>query len=227
MSLEERLNAIDSADTSAPSRPDVGQAVPKTDSLAVLLQQGLQSNDLKILNNVLQRTDALFVRNTVSRLSPSVVILLVKELTRRMHGHAQSQRTVLLWVNSLLTIHKSFLTSLPDVDELLYPLRQLMQTPVELLDRLMQVNAQLKSFLAQSTATVEESRLSSQAALTTYHEESSDDEIALEDVNHDDVISEDEWDNIDGSDESMAGDEDDKESDNNDDDDDDDKDSLT
>jgi len=215
MSLEERLNAIDNAGTTVSSQAAAGQTMPKTDSLAVLLQQGLQSKDKKILNNVLQRTDGAFIRNTVSRLSPSVVVVLVKELTQRMHGHAQSQRTVLLWVNSVLTIHKSFLTSLPDVDELLHPLRQLMHTPTELLDRLMQVNSQLKSFLSQGVTTAEESNLSSQTALTTYHEESSDDEMALEDMNHDDVISEDEWDNIDESDdnENLTGDEDDKESD--------------
>ena len=46
MSLEERLNAIGINETKQQSN----QLIPKTDNLLVLLVQGLQSNDSKLLN---------------------------------------------------------------------------------------------------------------------------------------------------------------------------------
>ena len=61
----------------------------KTDSLAMLLTQGLQSGDKKMLNNVLQKSDYLLIRNTVAKLPPQCIHPLVKELSKRISGHAQ------------------------------------------------------------------------------------------------------------------------------------------
>nr|KAG5703548.1 hypothetical protein BaRGS_020182 [Batillaria attramentaria] len=84
LTLEERLNAIsvDKPDQS-PRKP------PKADTLVNLLTQGLQSKDGKILTNVLQERNERIIANTIKRLPVQVVIPLVKELSQRMHGHAQ------------------------------------------------------------------------------------------------------------------------------------------
>ena len=87
-SLDERLNAI-SIDKPSDRAGAGSSEPPKADTLATLLSQGLQSNDKKILNNVLQNQAEVVIRNTVRRLPVPVVVPLVKELSRRMHGHGQ------------------------------------------------------------------------------------------------------------------------------------------
>jgi hypothetical protein len=55
MSLEERLNVMGIESSNGGTETDElyskqGQQIPKTDNLLVLLVQGLQSNDAKMLN---------------------------------------------------------------------------------------------------------------------------------------------------------------------------------
>lgn len=50
MSLEERLNAIGIDDSNKNTKNNSNSSIPKADNLLVLLVQGLQSNDAKILN---------------------------------------------------------------------------------------------------------------------------------------------------------------------------------
>jgi hypothetical protein len=50
MSLVERLNAIGIDDSNKNTKTSTNNSIPKADNLLVLLVQGLQSNDAKILN---------------------------------------------------------------------------------------------------------------------------------------------------------------------------------
>lgn len=105
MSLDDRINAISIDKPGERS----GSEPPKADTLATLLTQGLQSNDKKILNNVLQNQSELIIRNTVRRLPIAVIVPLVQELSKRMHGHAQSGQALVKWLKCVLTVHTAYL----------------------------------------------------------------------------------------------------------------------
>merc|ERR550534_767114 len=67
LNLEERLHAMSDEQTPAEPGSTVRQP-PVANTLARLLQQGLQSSDRKILTDVFQETNEAIVRNTVKRL---------------------------------------------------------------------------------------------------------------------------------------------------------------
>ncbi|KAJ7414608.1 WD repeat-containing protein 43 [Willisornis vidua] len=75
-SIEERLGALD-IDVSKVKTPG---GLPQTDSFAVLLVQGLESNDAEILNKVLNTRKESIVKNTVARMPIYAVIPLLHEL---------------------------------------------------------------------------------------------------------------------------------------------------
>ena len=105
--MEERLDAM------SLGRPDSRPKQPaKTDNMATLLTQALQSNDKKMLDvratadvgrvtkmfvlklvfflqSVLNRGNIGIIRNTVKRLPLPVIVPLVKELSNRVSKHAQ------------------------------------------------------------------------------------------------------------------------------------------
>jgi hypothetical protein len=99
LSLEDRLNKLDIDNGYLNSSNDLfiqkqtssggGQTIPKTDNLLVLLIQGLQSNDSKMLNHVLQHKNEKVVCKTVRLLPNNYIIILLKELSKRLQGHAQ------------------------------------------------------------------------------------------------------------------------------------------
>uniref|UniRef100_A0A8C3MUT6 WD repeat domain 43 n=1 Tax=Geospiza parvula TaxID=87175 RepID=A0A8C3MUT6_GEOPR len=75
-SIEERLGALD-IDVSKVKTPG---GLPQTDSFAVLLVQGLESNDAEILNKVLNTRKENIVKNTVARMPIHAVIPLLHEV---------------------------------------------------------------------------------------------------------------------------------------------------
>lgn len=74
-SIEERLGALD-IDVSKVKTPG---GLPQTDSFAVLLVQGLESNDEDILNKVLSTRKETLIKNTVARMPIHAVIPLLHE----------------------------------------------------------------------------------------------------------------------------------------------------
>ncbi|KAH9375486.1 hypothetical protein HPB48_016366 [Haemaphysalis longicornis] len=88
--MEERLRA--STRRPSRSRRATASEPPRADNLSQLLLQGLQSDDPKLLNSVLQRTDEMLIKNTVRRLPLSSILSLLKELHKRMHSRGSGAR---------------------------------------------------------------------------------------------------------------------------------------
>ena len=86
MTLDERLTAISMDE---PAEASAGRLPPKAHTLATLLTQGLQSNDKKILQTVLQHSDNKIIHNTVSRLPVQIIVPFMRELTRCIGSHSQ------------------------------------------------------------------------------------------------------------------------------------------
>uniref|UniRef100_A0A669BY08 WD repeat domain 43 n=1 Tax=Oreochromis niloticus TaxID=8128 RepID=A0A669BY08_ORENI len=80
MSIAERLGEIDLS-TISEKGASKGTASLQTDNFAVLLVQGLESNDASILNKVFQTRKDMVIKKTVARLPLSAVLPLVEEVS--------------------------------------------------------------------------------------------------------------------------------------------------
>ncbi|XP_054845131.1 WD repeat-containing protein 43 [Eublepharis macularius] len=182
-SIEDRLGAMD-IDVMKIKSPSGG--LPQTDNFAVLLVQGLESSDPEILNKVLQVRKEVLIKKTVARIPVHAVIPLLHELTKRLQGHPYSASQMVRWLKSVLTMHASYLSTLPDLVPQLGMLYQLMESRVKTLQKLSRLHGKLYLVITQVAALeqAQEKTDVNQTAKLVYEEESSeedsDDEIAAE-----------------------------------------------
>ncbi|TSS85066.1 WD repeat-containing protein 43 [Bagarius yarrelli] len=80
MTIEDRLEQIELSASVGKGGSKGAVASLQTDSFAVLLVQGLESKDSKILNKIFQTKKEALIKNTVARLPPPAVLPLVEEL---------------------------------------------------------------------------------------------------------------------------------------------------
>uniref|UniRef100_A0A5F5PNV8 WD repeat-containing protein 43 n=1 Tax=Equus caballus TaxID=9796 RepID=A0A5F5PNV8_HORSE len=132
--------------------------LPQTNSFPVLLAQGLESNDFEMLN-----------------------------LTKRLQGHPNSAVLMVQWLKCVLTVHASYLSTLPDLVPQLGTLYQLMESRVKTFQKLSHLHGKLILLITQVTASekTKGTTCPAQKAKLVYEEESSeeesDDEIADKD----------------------------------------------
>ncbi|KAM4902707.1 WD repeat-containing protein 43 isoform 2-T2 [Sylvia borin] len=173
-SIEERLGALD-IDVSKVKTPG---GLPQTDSFAVLLVQGLESNDAEILNKVLNTRKENVVKNTVARMPIHAVIPLLHELTKRLQGNPYSASVMVRWLKSVFTLHASYLSTLPDLIPQLGMLYQLMESRVKTLQKLCRLHGRLFILVTQVAAsqTVQDVPEVNQTAKLVYEDDSSEEE---------------------------------------------------
>ncbi|XP_064914776.1 WD repeat-containing protein 43-like isoform X1 [Columba livia] len=167
-SIEERLEALD-IDVSKVKTPG---GLPQTDSFAVLLVQGLESNDAEILNRVLNTRKEHVIKNTVARMPIHAVIPLLHELTKRLQGNPYSASLM------VFTQHASYLSTLPDLIPQLGMLYQLMESRVKTLQKLSRLHGRLYILVTQVAASEKAQDVAdvNQTAKLVYEDESSEEE---------------------------------------------------
>ncbi|XP_019498138.1 PREDICTED: WD repeat-containing protein 43 isoform X2 [Hipposideros armiger] len=189
LSIEERLGALD-IDTKK-EKDDL----PQTNSFPVLLAQGLESNDFEMLNKVLQTRNLNLIKRTVLRIPLHAVIPLLQELTKRLQGHPNSAVLMVQWLKCVLTVHASYLSTLPDLVPQLGTLYQLMESRVKTFQKLSHLHGKLILLVTQVTASEKTKGMTwpEQKAKLVYEEESSEEESDDEiDKDSDDNWDEDE-----------------------------------
>ncbi|XP_008844698.1 WD repeat-containing protein 43 [Nannospalax galili] len=185
--IEERLGAMDI------DKKERKDDFLQTNSFPVLLTQGLESNDFEMLNKVLQTRNLNLIKKTVLRMPLHAVIPLLQELTKRLQGHPNSAVLMVQWLKCVLTVHASYLSTLPDLVHQLGTLYQLMESRVKTFQKLSHLHGKLILLITQVTASEKTKKMPppGQKAKLVYEEESSeeesDDEIAEKD-------SDDNWD---------------------------------
>nr|XP_002128623.1 WD repeat-containing protein 43 [Ciona intestinalis] len=189
LTLEERLTAM-SVDTASPNGDY--KAPPNADSLAILLSQGLQSNDRDVLNQVLQHSNDNLIRNTVRQVPINYVVSLLKELTERLKGTPEKCLIFMKWTRTTLSQHASYLMTLPEVVPLLTGLYQLISVRTQTHERLTKLEGKLDLIMTQIVSRKTTEKISEQPALFVVEEDSSDDHD--EDINMMSPESFDEWD---------------------------------
>uniref|UniRef100_A0A8B9U5P2 WD repeat domain 43 n=1 Tax=Anas zonorhyncha TaxID=75864 RepID=A0A8B9U5P2_9AVES len=156
-SIEERLGALD-IDVSKVKTPG---GLPQTDSFAVLLVQGLESNDSDILNKVLNTRKETLIKNTVARMPIHAVIPLLHEKMKWVlsvniflisFNIISSASQMVRWLKSVFTLHASYLSTLPDLIPQLGMLYQLMESRVKTLQKLSRLHGRLFLLVTQVAA---------------------------------------------------------------------------
>uniref|UniRef100_A0A4W6F9P4 WD repeat domain 43 n=1 Tax=Lates calcarifer TaxID=8187 RepID=A0A4W6F9P4_LATCA len=125
-----------------------GTATLQTDNFAVLLVQGLESNDANILNKVFQTRKEVVIKKTVARLPLPAVLPLVEEVT---HTFVPSYRAVLMvrWLKAVLMHHTSYLASLPDLVTQLGVLYHMIESRVKMFHKLTKLHGKLYLLMTQ------------------------------------------------------------------------------
>ncbi|XP_015283452.1 PREDICTED: WD repeat-containing protein 43 [Gekko japonicus] len=206
-SIEDRLGAMD-IDVMKIKSSSGG--LPQTDNFAVLLLQGLESNDLEILNKVLQIKKEVAIKKTVARIPVHAVIPLLHELTKRLQGHPYCASQMVRWLKSVLTTHASYLSTLPNLVPQLGMLYQLMESRVKTLQKLSRLHGKLYLLITQVAALeqAQDKTDVNQTAKLVYEEESSeegsDDEMAAEKDSDEDWDEDDEGEEQSDNEQEMA-----------------------
>ncbi|XP_023148705.1 WD repeat-containing protein 43 [Amphiprion ocellaris] len=180
MSIAERLGEIDLSTVSIEKGAPKGTASLQTDNFAVLLVQGLESNDASILNKVLQTRKEMVIKKTVARLPLPAVLPLVEELTKRLQGHPFTAVLIVRWLKAVLMHHTSYLASLPDLVTKLGVLYHMIESRVKMFHKLTKLHGKLY-LLTTQVATSDSSNTVSDVdhtAKLVYEEESSDEDEA-------------------------------------------------
>ncbi|XP_015240808.1 PREDICTED: WD repeat-containing protein 43 [Cyprinodon variegatus] len=206
MSIAERLGEIDLEAVSSQKGASRAAASLQTDNFAILLMQGLESNDDDILNKVFQTRKDVLIKKTVARLPLSAVIPLVEELTKRLQGHPLTACLMVRWLKAVLMHHTSYLASLPDLVAQLGVLYHMIESRVKMFHKLTKLHGKLHLLTTQVAANDSSNAVSEvdHTAKLVYEEESSDEDDASVDEALPDEGS-DHWD----EEEAMQDDEDD------------------
>ncbi|XP_072546671.1 WD repeat-containing protein 43 [Salminus brasiliensis] len=178
MSIEERLEQIELSVSAGKGGDKGASSSLQTDSFAVLLVQGLESKDEKILNKIFQTKKEALIKKTVARLPPPAVLPLVEELSRRLQGHPFAAILIVQWLKAVLTQHTSYLSSLPDLVSQLGMLYHMIESRVKLYHQLTRLHGKLYLLMTQaatSSSTPKSGDLDHTAKLV-YEEESSDED---------------------------------------------------
>ncbi|XP_070776282.1 WD repeat-containing protein 43 [Enoplosus armatus] len=194
MSIAERLGEIDLSTLSEKGAPK-GTASLQTDNFAVLLVQGLESNDSNILNKVFQTRKEMVIKKTVARLPLPAVLPLVEEITKRLQGHPFTAVLMVRWLKAVLMHHTSYLASLPDLVTQLGVLYHMIESRVKMFNKLTKLHGKLYLLMTQ-VATSDSSNTVTDVdhtAKLVYEEESSDEDEASGDEGLPDDDDSDNW----------------------------------
>ncbi|KAG7509731.1 WD repeat-containing protein 43 [Solea senegalensis] len=178
MSIAERLGEIDLSSVSTEKGAPKGMASLQTDNFAVLLVQGLESNDAGILNKVFQTRKEMVIKKTVARLPLPAVLPLVEEITKRLQGHPFTAVLMVRWLKAVLMHHTSYLSSLPDLVTQLGVLYHMIESRVKMFHKLTKLHGKLYLLMTQ-VVTSDSSKAVAEVdhtAKLVYEEESSDED---------------------------------------------------
>ncbi|XP_056249939.1 WD repeat-containing protein 43 [Seriola aureovittata] len=180
MSIAERLGEIDLSTVSTEKGAPKGTASLQTDNFAVLLVQGLESNDANILNKVFQTRKEMVIKKTVARLPLSAVLPLVEEITKRLQGHPFTAVLMVRWLKAVLMHHTSYLASLPDLVTQLGVLYHMIESRVKMFHKLTKLHGKLYLLMTQVATSDSSNSVTDvdHTAKLVYEEESSDEDEA-------------------------------------------------
>ena len=116
-SFIEKLDAIDShlAKQSGMRRKKSNSNTPKAESLQVVIEQALHSNDVALLESSLEVTQPSVVQATVQRMSTPNIIPFLNSLIVRFESNPNRAQRLIPWIRAVLVYHSTYLMTVTDI----------------------------------------------------------------------------------------------------------------
>lgn len=122
------------------------------DSLAVLLTQGLRSQDKAILDKCLATGKERTVQVTVDNLAAADAGTLLEVAVSRLDSRQGEGQTVATWIRAVLLKHTAYLMSTPAQQQNLARLQRIIEDRMALVQPLTVLSGRLELLIAQSQA---------------------------------------------------------------------------
>jgi len=175
--LEVRLNhlKVNESESTLEKKVEKQRERPRRnlDTSVRILEQSVIHHDQKLLEKALASvTDRRQIRHTVERLSSNCVVPLLRELILRFESSPNRAKTLLVWIQSILIRHASFLSSTGELIEELKRLQEVMEERLDVFQSILELEGRLELIISHSRRNWEEQK--DQEPMFEYNEESSE-----------------------------------------------------
>lgn len=177
LSMEDRLKSMNVTPSVSRQSKDGKQSTPKVESMTQMLVQALNSQDKRLLEEVLSNgANSHVMQKTVKRLPVNYLLPFVTELVHKIQASPSRGSHLVPWLKNIMTQHMSYLMSLPNLVDSLGGLYQMFESRVMVYSRLCKLQGRLDLMLSQVSAQTEEVVEEEQLAepMVVYKEEESD-----------------------------------------------------
>ncbi|KAL4648963.1 WD repeat-containing protein 43-like [Arapaima gigas] len=164
---------IEMKTTAGQGGPD-GTPFLQTDNFTMLLMQGLESSDNRLLNKVLQIRKEALIKKTVAKLPGPAILPLVVEVREGLVAVLMVR-----WLKAVLIQHTSYLSTLPDLSSSFGLLHLMIESRMKIFHKLTQLYGKLYLLITQQVAACDSTSGVTeldQGAKIVYEEESSDED---------------------------------------------------
>ncbi|XP_046859351.1 WD repeat-containing protein 43-like [Xenia sp. Carnegie-2017] len=157
-SMEDRLKTMNlTPSTSEGTTTSTRGSTPKVGSLTQMLVQALNSQDKKLLEDVLNgSTKPKVIQSTLRRLPVNYVIPFLTELVQRIQSSPSRGSHLVPWIKNIMSIHMAYLMTVPNLVDSLGGLYQLFESRVGIHSRLCKLQGRLDLMLSQVAAQTDE-----------------------------------------------------------------------
>lgn len=152
LSMDERLKNTSPANL----HPQIqsSNAAPNAASFSVLLIQGLHTNDVKLIHEILsKKVSHKIIRNTVQRMPPGVIVEFLNLIVDKIQYNPlpSISNNMSVWIRSIMTVHLSSLVTKPDVAATLGKLFTLLKAQQEIYPSLFSLQGKIDLLISQVT----------------------------------------------------------------------------
>ncbi|EME30899.1 WD repeat-containing protein 43 [Galdieria sulphuraria] len=177
--LEAKLNHLNVSETlleSAPPKKFEKQAERPRRNLETsirILEQAVGHHDTKLLERALASvTDKRQIQRTVGRLDSSCVVPLLRELILRFESNPNRAKVLLVWIQSVLIRHASFLSSTGELVDELKRLQEVMEERMDVFQSILELEGRLELITSHFKTNLEDQN--SEQPMFEYDEEDSE-----------------------------------------------------
>ncbi|KAK3320476.1 Dip2/Utp12 family-domain-containing protein [Cercophora scortea] len=137
------------ADVSAQHRSLVDGAPINSTSLGTVLNQALRTDDADLLESCLQTSDVKIIQNTINRMDSSLAGVLLSKLAARMHRRPGRAFGLMKWMQWTMVAHGGTLVTQPDLVTRLGELNRVLEERSRGLSSLLALKGKLDMLDAQ------------------------------------------------------------------------------
>ncbi|KAH6558246.1 hypothetical protein KP509_1Z072200 [Ceratopteris richardii] len=174
--MEEKLKALGiMTDGGEDGEVKKDMVVPlKADSLQVLMQQALESDDKVLLKQCLSVTDNKVIVKTVRMLNSSLAVKFLQMSVHQLHSKTGRALILVPWIRAILLYHASFVMSNSSIQPALSSLYQVIDSRLSVFRPLLSLSGRLDLVMAQ-VANTSASQQQEVAAAIVYEESDAED----------------------------------------------------